>query len=124
MLLNARQCKCLWHNLALLLFVGEGFGELLEDSSSSDRISASSRTMGFFPLSRAVGCFSCSLSCTSPSPKLCLSSTWAEDDRFHAASVQRDPVIPSSALLVPPASSLYLDASARISLRGTESPDC
>ena len=50
-LLNARQCECLWHDLALLLFVGERFGELLEDNSSSARVSTSSGMMDSFPLS-------------------------------------------------------------------------
>ena len=55
-LLNARRCECLWYDLALLVFVGERFGELLEDNSSSVGVSASSRMMGSFPLSRVVGC--------------------------------------------------------------------
>ena len=42
MLLNAGRCECPWPDLALLLFIGEGFGELLKDSSSSARISTSS----------------------------------------------------------------------------------
>ena len=59
----------------LLLFAGEGFGELLKDNSSSTGISTSSKTMGFFPLSRMVGCFACPLSYASPSLRLCLFST-------------------------------------------------
>ena len=46
------------------------------------------------------------------------------DDRFHVAGAQRDLAIPSSALLVPPPSSLNLDANEEIGLRATESPDC
>ena len=46
------------------------------------------------------------------------------DDRFHAASAQRNPAVPSSTLLVPPASSPYLDVNAKIGIRATESPDC
>ena len=46
------------------------------------------------------------------------------DDRFHAAGAQHDPIIPSFALLVPPASSLYLDTNVGIGLRATESSDC
>ena len=36
----------------LLLFDGEGFGELPEDSSLSVKVSTLSRAMGFFSLSR------------------------------------------------------------------------
>ena len=57
MLLNAGRCECLWHDPGLFLFAKEGFGKLSEDNSSSVRVSASTRTMGFFPLSRTVGCF-------------------------------------------------------------------
>ena len=46
------------------------------------------------------------------------------DDRFYAASAQRDPAIPSSALLVPPTFSPYLDANEEIGLRATKSLDC
>ena len=56
-LLIAERCECLWHYLSLLIFTEERFGELPEDNSSSVWISTSSRTMGFFPLSRVVGCF-------------------------------------------------------------------
>ena len=45
------------------------------------------------------------------------------DDRFHAVGAQRDPAVPSSALLVPLASSPYLVANAGIGLRVIESPD-
>ena len=55
-LLNAGRCNYLWCDLALLVFVGERFGELPEDNSSSVGVSASSRMMGSFPLLRAVGC--------------------------------------------------------------------
>ena len=73
--LNAGRGECLWHDLVLLIFTREGFGELSEDSFSSAGIIASSETMGFFPLSQANGCFSCPLFCASPSPRLCLFST-------------------------------------------------
>ena len=43
---------------------------------------------------------------------------------FHAADVQRDPVIPSSALLSPPVSSPCLDANEGIVLRETGSSGC
>ena len=108
----------------MLLFVGEWFGELPKDNSSSAGISGLSGTMGFFPLSSASGTLLvCSLTCllrqdcvfSLPGPK---------DDRFHAVSVQHDPEIPSSALLVPPTSSPYLDANAGIVLQATESSDC
>ena len=46
------------------------------------------------------------------------------DDCFHAAGAQRDLAVPSSTLLVPPASSLYLDANAGIGPRATKSLDC
>ena len=46
------------------------------------------------------------------------------DDRFHVASAQRDPIIPSSALLVPLVSSPYLDVNEGIGLQATKSPDC
>ena len=81
-LLNVGRCECLWRDLALLLFVGEGFGKLYEDNSSSAGVSASSGTMGFFPLSRMIGCFAYPLSCASPSPRLCLFSTWARRRSF------------------------------------------
>ena len=55
-LLNVGRCKCPWYDLALLLFAGKRFDELLEDNSSSARVSTSSRAMGSFPLSRVVGC--------------------------------------------------------------------
>ena len=47
-----------------------------------------------------------------------------EDDRFHTACAQHDPEVPSSNFLVPPTSSPYLDANARIGPQVTESPDC
>ena len=72
MLLNVGRCECPWLDLALLLFVGEGFGELLKDSLSSVGISTSSGMMDFFPSSRTVGCFACPLSCASPLLRLCL----------------------------------------------------
>ena len=50
-LLNVERCECLWRDLALLLFVGEGFGELPEDNSSSVGASTSPGMMGSFPLS-------------------------------------------------------------------------
>ena len=71
-LLNVRRYECLWLDLALLLFAGEGFSELLEDSLSSDGISASLRMMGFFLLSRTVWCLAYPLSYVSPLPRLCL----------------------------------------------------
>ena len=37
-------------------------------------------------------------------------------DRFHAADAQRDPAIPSSAVLAPPASSPSLDTNGGIDL--------
>ena len=46
------------------------------------------------------------------------------DDRFNVVGAQRNPVIPSSALFIPPASSPYLDADEEIDLRATKSPDC
>ena len=51
-------------------------------------------------------------------------STWARRRSFHAAGAQCDLAVPSSALLVSPTSSPYLDANAEIGLRVTESPDC
>ena len=81
-LLNAGRCECLWRDLALLLFVEEGFGELPEDNSSFFGISALSGMMSFFPLLRAVGCFACPLSCGSPSPRLCFFSIWARRRSF------------------------------------------
>ena len=50
-LLNVGRCECLWHNLALLLFVRERFSALLEDNSSSVGVSTSLGMMGYFPLS-------------------------------------------------------------------------
>ena len=47
-----------------------------------------------------------------------------EDDRFHIVGAQNDPAIPSSALLVPPASSPYLDINEEIGLQVIESLDC
>ena len=76
-LLNAGRYECPWRNLALLLFAEEGFGKLLENSSSFVGISTSLGMIDFFPLSRTVGCFACPLSCMSPLPRLCLFSTWA-----------------------------------------------
>ena len=55
-LLNTGRCECLWHDLALLLFSYERFGELPEDNSSFFGVSTSSGTMGSFPLSRAIRC--------------------------------------------------------------------
>ena len=46
------------------------------------------------------------------------------NDRFHAVDVQRDPEIPSSALLAPPVSSPCIDANEEIDLRATGSPGC
>ena len=46
------------------------------------------------------------------------------DDHFHSVGAQRDPIVPSSALLVPPASSPYLDANAGIGPRVTKTPYC
>ena len=43
------------------------------------------------------------------------------NDRFHAADVQCDPVIPSSTLPTPPVSSPCLDANEEIDLRATGS---
>ena len=43
---------------------------------------------------------------------------------FHAADVQCDPTIPSSALLAPPVSSPCLDANEGIVLHATESSGC
>ena len=55
-LLNAERCECLWCDLAMLLFVGERFGELPKDNSSFAGVSTSFGTMSSFPLSRAIGC--------------------------------------------------------------------
>ena len=76
--LNAGQCKCLLRDLARLLFDKEGFGELLEDNSSSVGAFASSGIMGFFPLSRTIRYFACSPSYASPSPRSCLFFTGSE----------------------------------------------
>ena len=123
MLLNARRCECLYRDLALLLFVGEGFGELSEDNSSSVGASESSGMAGFFPLSRTVGFFACPLSCVPPLPRQVFSLPGPEHDIFHVAGAQRNFAIPSFSLLVPPASSPYLDANEGIGLQATESPD-
>ena len=45
-------------------------------------------------------------------------------DRFHASNVQCDLVIPSSALLAPPVSSVCLDVNEEIDLRAIGSPGC
>ena len=55
-LLNAERCECLWRDLALLLFVGERFGKLPEDNSSSAGVSTSSETMSSFIMSSWVPC--------------------------------------------------------------------
>ena len=64
-LLNAGRCERLWLDLALLFFAGERSGGLLEDNSSSARVSMLSGTMRSFPLLRAIGCFAWLLSCMS-----------------------------------------------------------
>ena len=81
-LLNARRCERLWRDLAWLPFTWEGFGELLEDNSSSASVFASSGRMGFFPMSRTVKCFAYPLSFAFPSPRLCLFSIWAQRQSF------------------------------------------
>ena len=45
-------------------------------------------------------------------------------NHFHTADVQRDPAIPSFALLAPSVSSPCLDANEGIDLRATESSGC
>ena len=47
-----------------------------------------------------------------------------EDNRFHATGAQRALTVPSSAFLVPPASSPYLDANVGIGPQATQLPDC
>ena len=64
-LLNARRYERLWCDQDLLLFAGEGSGELPEDSSSFVGVSTLPGMMGSFPLLREVGCFAWPLSCTS-----------------------------------------------------------
>ena len=123
MLLDAEKCECLWRDLALLLFVGERFGELLEESSSFVRISSSSGMMGFFLLSRTSGtllarylarlfCQDCAFFIPGPT-----------DDHFQDAGALRDPTILSSASFALPASFPCLDANEEIGLWTTESPD-
>ena len=46
------------------------------------------------------------------------------DNRFHAASAQLIPVIPSSVSLAPLVSSSYLDANEEINLQATGSLGC
>ena len=46
------------------------------------------------------------------------------NDRFHAADIQRNPIIPSSALLAPPVSSPCLDTNEGIDLQATGSSGC
>ena len=118
-LLNARQCECLWRDLALLFFGYEGFGKLSEDNSSSVGVSASSRMTSAWSgavlarhLERLIR-HDCVFSLHEP-----------EDDRFHATGAQPDPPIPSSSLLVPLASSPYLDANEGTGLWATKSLDC
>ena len=110
--------------MALLLFVGERFGKLPEDNSSFVGVSTSSWTMGSFPLSQSVGCLlDRYLACL-----FLQNHTFflfgPINDRFHAADVQRDPAIPSSALLAPPVSSPCLDANEEINLWATGSSGC
>ena len=81
-LLNAERYECLSHDLVLLLFFRGRFGELLEYNSSSARVSTSSGTMGSFPLSRAIECLACSLSCKSSLLGLHIFSTWARKRSF------------------------------------------
>ena len=83
MLVNARRCECLYRDLALLLFIGEGFGELSEENSSSAGASALSGMTGFFPLSRTVGFFDCPLSYVPPLPRQVFSLPGPEHDIFH-----------------------------------------
>ena len=102
-LLKEGRCECLWYNMALLLFSGVGFVELLDDSSSSTGISALSGMMGFFPLSPTVGCFACLLSCASHSPRLCLFSTlaWRRSfSRCRCSAILQFPYLPCFFLLL------------------------
>ena len=125
---SVAECRAVLVSLALsspvTFFFGEGFGELLEDNSSSVGVSASLGTMGFLLcrvwLGALLACYLGRLLCQD-----CFFSLLGPgDDCFHVAGAQRDPVVPSSALLVSPASSPYLDANEGIGLRALESLDC
>ena len=101
----------------MLLFARERFGELPKDNSLFAGVSTSSRTMGFFPLSRVVGCLvDCYLARLFYQDHTFFLPGPAKD-HFHAADVQCDPVSPSPALLTPPVSSPCLDANERIDLQ-------
>ena len=124
-LLNAGRCERLWLDLALLFFAWERFGGLLEDNSSSARVSMLSGTMCSFPLLQEIGCFAWLLSCMS---FFCQDYTFFQPEPangcFPIVDVRRDPAIPSSVLLALPVSSSCLDANEEIDPRATGSPDC
>ena len=107
-----------------MLFTGEGFGGLPEDNPSSAGIlHRQGRKAYFLYRERLFALFTCNLeSLFFRDCAFFLSG--AADDRFHAAGAQCDPTIPSSAFLVPPASSPYLDANEEIGLQVIESSDC
>ena len=94
MLLNVGRCECPWHDLALLLFSEEGFGEPLKDRSSSVKISTSLGKMGFFLDSEWSG----ALLTLYPVRLFCRDCAFflpgPVGDLFHTTSAQHDPTIP------------------------------
>ena len=117
--LNDGRCELLWCilSLLLLLFIGERFGELPEDSSSFAGVSTSSRAIGFERLDASQD--RCLIRLSHQDHAFALLRL--VDDRFHIVVAPHCPAIPSfvsPALLV---SFPYLDANEEIDLLVTGS---
>ena len=75
-LLNAGRCECLYHDLALLLFAGDGLVSYLRISRQSLRyLHCQGRWVSFSCRIQSGAFLACYL--VASSPRLCLFSTWA-----------------------------------------------
>ena len=121
MLLNARRCECLWHDLALLFFSGRGLASCLRITHHP--LHCQGRWASFPCLVRSGALLAYYLMCLLHQDCV-FSLPRPRDDRFPTIGAQRDLAIPSSALFASPASFLCLDANEGIGLRESKSPDC
>ena len=123
-LLNARRCECLWPTWPCFFLLGRGLASCLRITCClSGYLYCQERWAPFPYRERLDALLSHYLTCLFRQDRTFF-LLGPVDDRFHAASAQCDPTIPSSALLAPPISSPCLEVNEEIDLRMTGSPDC
>ena len=110
--------------MLLFLFTIEGFGELLEDTSSFVGVSTSSRVIGFFLYCERLDALRDLYLAGLSRQDHAFAPLGPVDDRFRVVVARLVLEIPSFVSLAPPISSPYLDANEEIDLLATGSLGC